>query len=111
MAEHLVSLERSSAEISEDRSLMTHTDEDRFPFGVRLHLETSEIEKLGVSGAQVGQEFAILARAKVVSVSKSADEDGENESQTLQITDMAMHPAPTSPDTQADIMFGGNDGG
>lgn len=111
MAIEMVSLKRSQAEITEDKSILASTEEDKFPFGTQLDLSTEEIEKLGISGAQVGQEYAIMAIGKVVRVSQSADEDEARENIDIQITDMGLERKATSVSDQAAALFPGRDNG
>lgn len=106
MAHELVSLKRSQAEISKDKSLLASTEEDKFPFGTRLDFEKEEIDKIGISGSQVGKNFEVVAKATVIRVSKSADEDGDRENIVLQITDIAIEPASANAKDQAETLFG-----
>lgn len=76
-----------------------------YPYGLRLCLGKPELEKLGLTEPPaVGTEMTVRVKVKVVSASKSADEDGENADSTLQVTDMDFE-QPKKP--AGDVMFGG----
>jgi hypothetical protein len=69
-------------------------DAPEFPFGLTLHLDDTVLEKLGLLDAmpEMGDQFVVLARAKVDSVSSHDSQGGERRSVTLQITDMGLTP-------------------
>ena len=68
MAKHLPSLKRAKTLIGN-----THVEEgeekDHFP--ASLYISNDEIEKMGLSGAEVGDEKMLMAKVQVTSVSIS----------------------------------------
>lgn len=93
----LVSMKRSAKDKREDK-LQTSPAEAMapdFPWGLCIHLDKDEIEKLGIKDLpEIGAEVQIQAKAKVTRVSQSASDGyrgGEDQlSIDLQITDIAI---------------------
>ena len=54
--------------------------EARYPLSV--YVESPEVKKLGLGGAEVGGEHDLVARVKVTSVSIDEDEDEDSEKRT-----------------------------
>ena len=81
MAQHeMVDLKRKASE-SDDSEL---AKEPKVEFPLSLFVGSPEVEKLGLGGAEVGEEHDFLARVRVTSVSINEDEGSEKrESVTL----------------------------
>ena len=93
----LVSMERTAKEkkAAQDRmeAGITQNGPD-YPYGLTINLGKDELKKLGIEDLPaVGDEFHIMAVAKVTRVHQSASEQGDDSRGVeLQITDMStMH--------------------
>ena len=83
MALHMVSMKRKSGGDS------PFLEEDFFPHS--MFLQDEEIEKLGLTGVEVGQEIVMMAMVKVTSVSVREDSDNKKfTSMDLTITEAAI---------------------
>ncbi len=103
MAEHLVSLKRTSGG---DEAV--EPSEDFFPHS--MFLDNEDIEKLGAGSAKLGDEFPMAVMVRVTSVSSQEDDDsGKHDSVTLSFLEGAL--GPSSSKSQADRIFGGEDDG
>lgn len=88
----LVDMKYTKAEIKAESKEMRMGEPPAYPWGLCLHLEKDELDKLGISTLpQVGSEVHFAAVAKVTSVNQSAREgQDENTSVALQITMLAI---------------------
>ncbi|MCG7948029.1 MAG: hypothetical protein N0C84_16940 [Candidatus Thiodiazotropha taylori] len=77
-------------------------EEESYPWGLRLHLEEPEIEKLGIDAVEVGATLDITAKVKVTSFSSHEDGKENRRSIEMQVTDLIL---PTS-DSREDRMYG-----
>ena len=91
MPENLTDMKRSKKEKADGVDVMPGSEED-YPYGLRIHLEDDEISKLNIPMPEIGSTMVLVANIKVTSVSERADEDGENRSVGLQITEMELAP-------------------
>jgi len=65
--------------------------DDDYPMGLRLHLESAQIEALGFEMLpDPGGSRMLLARVQIVSTDSCQDKDGTQRSMALQITDMKL---------------------
>jgi len=73
-----------------DRPVEVSMDEERYPYGLQVRLESEEIEKLDIDikKMSVDDKVKITAIAYVESVSQNKNRRGENKSLGLQITKM-----------------------
>lgn len=98
----MVSMERTAAEKKKAEELCKANpcDGPDYPWGLALNLGKEELDKLGVKGLpEIGEEFQLVATAKVTRVSQSATESGtDHKGVELQITAMAV----TDPDAAED---------
>ncbi|MCK5604860.1 hypothetical protein KAR91_23420 [Candidatus Pacearchaeota archaeon] len=93
MPENLTDMKRTKAEKKEgSETACCPGDQEDYPYGLRIHLNTEEIEKLGISLPEVGSTMVLIANAKVVSVRESADENGNDRNIEFQITEMELAP-------------------
>lgn len=75
---------------------MAEQPAQKYPFGLRIYLDDESLDKLGVENLpELGAEFTIQAKVRVVSKNESRDandEDGDNDYQSmdLQITALAL---------------------
>lgn len=88
----LVDMAYSKAELKKQDGPVAAADRDPYPWGLCLHLEKEQLDKLGVKELpEVGSEFHFVAVAKVTSVNHSARQgQDENCSVGLQITMMQI---------------------
>jgi len=85
----------------ENQTMMAGGEKDEFPYGLRLHLEGPEMDKLGMP-LETGQKVMITAEAVVSSTSQEGSEKGA----TLQIQSMDVEPADSaSPEEKMARMF------
>ena len=93
----LVSMERTAKEKTAAQKRMDAAISDSgpdYPYGLTINLGKDELKKLGIDDLPaVGDEFHIMAVAKVTRVHQSASEQGDDSRGVeLQITDMStMH--------------------
>ena len=82
--------------------------EEQYPWGLKLNLDTEELEKLGIKEApEVGEEVLIYAKAYIKDVSQNEreGEDGKRLHVGYQITDLEIGPVKNMDDA-AEKMFG-----
>lgn len=78
----------------------------RYPWGLRLNLETEAIEKLGLEKLpQVGTVVTVMAKAKVVEVSQTDMQNRKSRRLELQITDLGLDTGVKI--NAVDTLFGG----
>jgi len=102
----LVNMKISKEDREKERTPeMSEADGPEYPFGLRLHLDSNSLKKLGIENLpETGKEFGIEAKAKVVEVSQRADEEYTDKRMELQVTDMNL----VDPDAStADRLFSG----
>jgi hypothetical protein len=65
-------------------------DDDKYPYGLRINLNSEVLEKLGLDKTpSVGVQLCIEANVKVIGVRSEEEQDGTTENaMELQITDM-----------------------
>lgn len=88
----LVSMERTAAEKkkAEEQVKPTMTGPD-FPWGLSINLADRELKKVGIKELpEIGDEYMLVAIAKVTRVSANASEDDANRSVEFQLTEMAL---------------------
>jgi hypothetical protein len=87
----MADMKMSKEEKKEQESPMS-TEEQAYPYGLRIDLNDDSMTKLGLdSPPKVGATFRIMALADVVSVSSYSSMSTDQErSMSLQITDMEM---------------------
>lgn len=83
----LVSLKRDHG-----RDAYPMYEDEKYPYGTRLHLDEDVVKSLGASGAKVGDTVQVVGVATVKSVSARMEgDDGEVGTRLeLQITDMGL---------------------
>lgn len=82
-------MKRTESEQKDSEVCGRSAEESRYPWGLRLHLEQPELDKLSLSVMPIGSEVTITAKAKFVSIHQSEQIDQEKDiSCALQITDM-----------------------
>ena len=103
MAQHLTSLKRTPDKSRHDE--LTEQSKPFFPLS--WHVSTEEIEKLGLSGKELGDELMLVAKVRVTGISANEQEGSEKfESMTLDLIEGAIE-APKK--DQASILFGKKD--
>lgn len=103
MAEHLKSLKRKR----ENAGDLDSPDEDFFPLS--LFLSEEEIETLGVGNMELGNEREMVFIARATSISSNEREGGKKRS-NMELT-LVEGASLGSSKSQAERLFGGNDGG
>lgn len=89
----------------------TQPSQPQYPYGLRIYLDDESLDKLGIEKLpELGAEFMIEAKVRVVSKSESTDpndEDGDNDrsSMDLQIVAMGLPAAKKDPATVAKEMY------
>jgi hypothetical protein len=103
----LVSMKRTAQEKKEEKTLLSTSEPDEFPWGLSVTIEDDELTKLGFKESpEVGVEMLLAAKVKVTSTSESKrDGSEEHRSISLQITDMGLTPAADRKSTE-DVLFG-----
>lgn len=88
----LTDMKRSKAEAKEASVGPVSPDQEEYPYGLRLHLNDDELEKLGIDKLpKVGEGGSIEAVFKIVSTHESANEGQKKyRSVELQITHMDL---------------------
>jgi len=63
----------------------------KYPYGLALNLDKDTVEKLSLEDCQVGDEYDLIAKGKITSMSENDTEDGQyNKSVTLQLTSIGV---------------------
>jgi len=77
-----------------EMSEMMEMEEEKYPYGLRIHLDKDALKKLGITELpKVGDVVVISAKASVGSVHESEHLVGEvNRNVDLQITDLDVKP-------------------
>lgn len=76
---------------SKDQVLADAMPEDEYPWGLRISLNTDDLEKLGIDLPAVGAEMRLQARVEVVSANMHERKGGKMDLNCdLQITDMQL---------------------
>lgn len=87
----LIDLKMSKADMAEESSPASPENQNPYPYGACLHLDTDELEKLGVDKLpQVGDEYHIRAVGRVTSVSSNESLGGKAENMSVQIEMMEL---------------------
>ena len=101
----MTDLKRTASEINDDDVCCVGSDE-KYPWGMRLHLQTAEIDKLGLGLPKVGSEVVFTGKAIVQEVSSREELDGKkNSSVQLQLTEMDI-PNVSNDDEKAERLYG-----
>ena len=109
MGSGLIDMARTDAEKSEQMPLV---QDEKYPYGLRITLNSSELEKLDVDHSDwaVGETFHIHALAKVVSKSANETEGGgENCCIQLQLTHMAGESEDAEDESDGEMYHADND--
>jgi hypothetical protein len=100
----LVSMKLSAEKRDAEVAATPEGDAPAYPWGLALHLEHDQLEKLGIDALpKVGATLAIVAKVKVQTTStQSSVAGGERRSLSLQITDLAVDTARKA----SDVLYG-----
>lgn len=84
-----------SEEEKKENSSTSVLESDRYPYGLKIHIDEDTYKKLGLGAVpKVGEKFAILAMAEVADIHQNkTTDDRMHVSMSLQITDMDMKAA------------------
>lgn len=76
-----------------DSTLEKAAQGPRYPYGLTIHVDQDELEKLGLDTLPaVGTVCELEGKGKVTNISASADDSGKRKSLTIQITHLAIDP-------------------
>lgn len=90
----------------------TPCPDSEYPYGMRLHLDTEALEKLGISELpEVGTELMLMAKVVVQDVHSSDSAHGSNRSIGIQLTDAALEKPKKASKASEEIFYGKSDGG
>jgi hypothetical protein len=92
MSKSLVNMAKTPEEIEKEKGEGVEWQPDKYPWGLELRLGTEELKKLGITEMPpLGSQVQITAVADIERLSEHKDaENGEDQSMTLQITDIAL---------------------
>jgi len=91
MAMKDLKITKKEAKAKSESMVIGSSDQERYPYGLRLDLNNDTLEKLGIDKLpSVGTVLMFEAKAKVVGSRQSATEGSENRSIELQITHIDM---------------------
>lgn len=85
---------------------VTDIPEEKYPWGLRLSLETEDVKKLGLEGVNADDTVAIIAKCSVTDIHRSDGRGGKRTSVTLQITDMEAETEGTEEETTERFLKG-----
>lgn len=102
MADQLVSMKKSKAEVKKDSKPMA-MDNEQYPWGLQINLDSDDLKKLGIDKLPgVGDSMSFDIKCKVRSVSASEYEGSDkNQNVSMQITDMCVEDMDEAPDPVA----------
>ncbi len=91
MAMQDLKISKKEAEKKSESMVIGSSDQERYPYGLRLDLNDDTLKKLGITKLPaVGTVLMFEAKAKVVGSRQSATESSDNRSIELQITHLDM---------------------
>lgn len=80
------------------------SDAPKYPYGLRIHLDTESLKKLGLEKLPaLGEKMVIVAVAEVCDLCQSESEYGKNKSLGLQITQMSVESEAPPKDTAEEL--------
>lgn len=85
----------TDAELKE-RDSTSLSEEDKYPYGLRVHVDNNSMDKLGMDLPEIGTTMILVAEVEVVSVSQYASPDNEDKSFSLQIQQMELKDKPSA---------------
>lgn len=86
----MISLKLSPKESKAESPEIAEREGPKYPYGTALYLNEDALAKLGIDGMpEVGDEFHIIATAKVTGTSEREYEGGSHKTLDLQLTEMA----------------------
>ena len=101
------SMKLTEEEMKEKVSPQPALEREQYPYGLCIHLDDEMYKRLEVGDTpKVGDEFMILAKATVKEVRKEMNNQADDTSMTLQITDMDMKKEKEKKDTATEL-YGG----
>ena len=91
----LIDMKLSKADKAEEKKKYSVGQDSMpdYPYGLSLTIDKDELDKLGMTEYEVGDELNISAVGKVTMVRNSADEKSEESSITIQITKLELKDA------------------
>lgn len=94
----LVDMKRSASDMESDTACAPGKP-DPYPYGLCLNVDKDELDKLGITSLpEVGEEYQVMAVAKVTRVNASAAEGQDDQmGVSLQITSMALESTGVKP--------------
>lgn len=90
------------------KDLLVPEEKAAYPYGLRIHLEAKDLEKIGMSGTpEVGVKYMMMAEVEVVSVAIDTEKGDSKEFNTsLQITEMELKEAKAEEKSADAVIYG-----
>lgn len=105
----MISMKLTAAEAKADTMLGDPSDDDlpKYPYGLTICLCDDDLAKLGITELpKVGSVMQLTALVEVCSVSQYENQDGADNSLSLQITDMELAASNSEPKPLANRIYG-----
>lgn len=106
----MISMKLSAAEAKAETMLGCGPDSDdqpAYPYGLSIQLDDETLAKLGITDLPpVGTVMQLTALVEVCSVSQYENQDGAENSMSLQITDMELANGNAEPKSLANRIYG-----
>jgi hypothetical protein len=106
----MISMKLTPAEAKADTMLGEPAESDlpKYPYGLSICLDDETLAKLGITELpKVGTVMQLTALVEVCSVSQYENQDGADNSLSLQITDMELANGNSEPQPIANRIYGG----
>ena len=109
MPDKFIDLKRTDSDKTDEALLVRESDDQDYPWGLSISLEKEELEKLGITEMNVGDEFEMNTLVRVKGFSEDASDDGDvRRSARLLIKAVAM--PSTEKKTPAETLYGPGEG-
>jgi hypothetical protein len=104
----MISMKLSAAEAKGETMLgCDDDDQPAYPYGLTIQLDDETLAKLGITDLPpVGTVMQLTALVEVCSVSQYENQDGAENSMSLQITDMELANGNSEPKPLANRIYG-----
>lgn len=100
----MVSMKRTPSRLKDKDTVVSREPEDYYP--LTLYLDKQEIEKLGLTGANVKDEFMLSCKVCVTSLSMHQSEGSGEAHSSMTLTVREAEVEGDKPDSKADKIFG-----
>lgn len=100
----LKSMKLSQEDRQEMKTAAISPEAPKYPYGLRIHLDTESLKKLGIEKLpELGKQMTLIAIAEVCETTQSESEYGKNKCMGLQITELAVEPMAPKKDMAEEI--------